>query len=98
MNSINWWDQLPIAVLRFMKGVQGTRIGFVDLEIPGLRLRLDACVVHRHPTSGVYWVRPQARLRFTDRKVWERWSDRILRQLADQYPDDFGDFDQGSLL
>ncbi|MBO1904031.1 hypothetical protein KHP60_04685 [Microvirga sp. 3-52] len=99
MNSLprNWWDQLPIAVLRFQKDVQGTRFGWVDLEVPGLSLLFDACVVHRHTKSNALWVMPRAGLRFTDRDVWRRWSDRILRQLADRYPLDFSDFDDGDL-
>lgn len=109
--SRDWWDQFPLNVLAYRRGVKGTRIGFVDLEIPGLYLRIDDCVVHRHSTSGTCWIQIPARVgegtgasgfktvvSFTDKAVCCRLSDRVVRQLAEQYPEDFADFAQGELL
>jgi hypothetical protein len=95
--SRNWWDQLPITVLGYHESVKGKRIGFVGMEISGLHVQIPGWIVHRF-SSGVYWVQPPSFFHFMDKTAARRVSDRIMRQLADRYPEYFADFDQGELL
>jgi hypothetical protein len=95
--SRNWWDQLLITVLVYHKSVKGTRVGFVGIDISGLHVQVPGWIVHRF-SSGVYWVQPPSFFQFTNKAAANRVSDRVMRQLADRYPEDFADFDQGELL
>jgi hypothetical protein len=77
-----WWDQLPLAVTAFRAHAVGNRLGFLTVEIPGLRVLIDGWSVHYDPGSGVAWAAPPPGLRFTDPATADRVCDRVLLALA----------------
>jgi hypothetical protein len=109
-----------VKVLAYRPSAKGKRIGFVDLVIPALGLRINDCTLHRDPTYGTYSVQFPARVQehadgkaiiardgkpvfkfiasIPDKTARRRFVDEVVRQLAEQYPDLFGDLGQGSLL
>jgi hypothetical protein len=77
-----------VEVLAYRPDVKGKRIGFVDLVIPAVGLRINDCILHRDPTFGTPWVQIPARVieNAAGEPVFDQDGRPVLKSIAG-FPD-----------
>jgi hypothetical protein len=73
-----------IEVIAYRPSVKGKRIGFVDLVIPAVGLRINDCILHRDPTFGTPWVQIPARVieNTAGEPIFDRDGKPVLKSIA----------------